>query len=93
MRVPALPGTFIVTLVDMLANWTNDRGVATMHRVLNTEEAEAGSDRISVPIFRHPKLDAMIETIPTCLKPGKVSRHAPLMWRDRGKHRMSQVTK
>jgi isopenicillin N synthase-like dioxygenase len=93
LRVPAIPGTFIVNLGDMLANWTNDRWVATMHRVRNTEESEAGSDRISVPFFQHPNLDAMIETIPTCLEPGEAPKHAPIMWRDWGKHRMSEVTK
>lgn len=93
LRVPAIPGTFIVNLGDMLANWTNDRWVATMHRVRNTEGAEAGSDRISIPFFQHPNLDAMIETIPTCLEPGEAPKHEPIMWRDWGKHRMSEVTK
>ncbi|AQA03737.1 hypothetical protein BVC93_16355 [Mycobacterium sp. MS1601] len=93
LRVPAIPGTFIVNLGDMLANWTNDRWVATMHRVRNTEEAEAGSERISVPFFQHPNLDAIIETIPTCLEPGEAPKYAPIMWRDWGKHRMSEVKK
>lgn len=93
LRVPAVPGTFIVNLGDMLANWTNDRWVATMHRVRNTEESEAGSERISVPFFQHPNLDAMIETIPTCLEPGEAPKHAPTLWRDWGKQRMSEVTK
>ncbi len=93
LRVPAIPGTFVVNLGDMLANWTNDRWVATMHRVRNTDSAEAASDRVSVPFFQHPNLDAVIETIPTCLAAGEAPRHAPIMWRDWGKHRMSEVTK
>ncbi len=31
--VPTLPGTFIVNLGDLMAEWTNDRWVSTLHRV------------------------------------------------------------
>ena len=37
--VPTLPGTFIVNLGDLMADWTNDRWVSTLHRVVNPPRA------------------------------------------------------
>jgi len=91
LRVPAVPGTFIVNLGDMLANWTNGRWVATQHRVRNTEEGEAVSDRISLPFFQHPNLDAVIEIVPTCLNEGEVPSYEPVEWRDWASRRMSEL--
>ncbi|MEM9611290.1 MAG: 2-oxoglutarate and iron-dependent oxygenase domain-containing protein, partial [Actinomycetota bacterium] len=33
--VPAVPGAFVVNIGDLMAEWTNDRWVSTMHRVVN----------------------------------------------------------
>jgi isopenicillin N synthase-like dioxygenase len=33
--VPIIPGTFIVDIGDLMAQWTNDRWISTMHRVAN----------------------------------------------------------
>jgi isopenicillin N synthase-like dioxygenase len=63
--VPYRPGTYIVNLGDLLAKWTNDRWVATPHRVLTPPPEETRS-RISVPYFQHPNFDALIECLPTC---------------------------
>ena len=91
-RVPYIPGTFVVNLGDLLAKWTNDKWVATPHRVRNPEPGEYGQDRISVPYFQHPNLDAMIETIPTCIAPGDAPHHPPVLWRDWGALRINQLT-
>jgi isopenicillin N synthase-like dioxygenase len=88
-RVPYIPGTFVVNLGDLLAKWTNDRWVATPHRVRNPEPDELGQDRISVPFFQHPNLDALIETIPTCIAAGDRPHHPPVLWRDWGAYRMA----
>lgn len=91
LRVPAMPGTYIINLGDMLANWTNGRWVATRHRVRNTEAGEAVSDRISLPFFQHPNLDAVIEIVPTCLAEGEVPKYEPVEWRDWASRRMSEL--
>ena len=75
--VPHGPGSFIVNLGDLMAAWTNDRWVSTMHRVVNPPAEEAMTDRYSVAFFHQPSYDAVIECIPTCLAPGEVARHAP----------------
>lgn len=65
-NVPHLPGTYVVNLGDLLAMWTNDRWVSTMHRVVNPGRTDAGRDRISIPFFHQPSRDAAISCIPTC---------------------------
>jgi len=75
--VPAVPGTFVVNIGDLLAMWTNDRWRSTVHRVVNPKRADADRARISIPYFHQPNFDAVIECIPSCLAPGEVPRHAP----------------
>jgi len=63
--VPAIPGTMVVNLGDLMAEWTNDRWRSTLHRVVNPPNA-AGCDRLSMPFFHQPNYDAVIECIPSC---------------------------
>ncbi|MEM7286658.1 MAG: 2-oxoglutarate and iron-dependent oxygenase domain-containing protein [Actinomycetota bacterium] len=63
--VPLLPGAFVVNLGDLMARWTNDRWVSTLHRVVIPDGADAALDRVSVPYFFQPSFGAVIETIPT----------------------------
>jgi isopenicillin N synthase-like dioxygenase len=76
-RVPIVPGTLVVNLGDLMAQWTNDEWVSTLHRVVAPpiEQAE-GSRRVSLTFFHQPNHDALIECIPTCR--GKAARYAPI---------------
>lgn len=65
--VPTVPGCFIVNLGDLMARWTNDYWVSTLHRVVNPPmERAAGSRRQSLVFFHNPNYDAVIECIPSC---------------------------
>jgi isopenicillin N synthase-like dioxygenase len=65
--VPTLPGTFVVNLGDLMAEWTNNRWVSTLHRVVNPPRDKAlGSRRLSMAFFHQPNYDAAIECLPTC---------------------------
>jgi isopenicillin N synthase-like dioxygenase len=76
--VPAIPGTFIVNLGDLMARWTNDAWVSTLHRVVNPpEDLAADSRRISLVFFHNPNYDADVSCIPTCLKPGDKPKYPP----------------
>ena len=52
-EAPIVPGAFIVNIGDLLARWTNDRWVSTLHRVVNPPGAEAKrSRRLSLGYFQ-----------------------------------------
>lgn len=75
--VVAQPGQLVINLGDMMARWTNNRWASTIHRVANPPVADlARSRRQSIGYFMHPDYDAPIHCIPTCLRPGEVSRFA-----------------
>ena len=76
--VAPAPDTFIVNLGDLMAQWTNDRWVSTLHRVVNPPaERRAGSRRASIAFFHQPNYDALIECLPTCRRPDHPPRYAP----------------
>lgn len=83
--VPHLPGSFIVNIGDLMAHWTNDRWVSTMHRVVNPPREFASRDRISLPFFQQPDAEAVIECIPSCQSPENPAKYPPVTsgeWRD-----------
>ncbi|MEM7278401.1 MAG: 2-oxoglutarate and iron-dependent oxygenase domain-containing protein [Pseudomonadota bacterium] len=74
--VPNLPGTFVVNLGDLMAEWTNDRWRSTMHRVVLPDMDRRGqSDRYSMPFFHQPNYDAVVECIPTCCSEDNPARY------------------
>lgn len=76
--VPHVPGTFVVNLGDLMARWTNDRWVSTMHRVVNPTRADATAERVSIPFFHQPNYDAVIECLPGCSSPDDPPHHEPV---------------
>lgn len=61
--VPIVPGTFVVNLGDLMAQWTNDRWVSTLHRVVNPPEGDWDKARYSLVFFHQPNYDALIESL------------------------------
>lgn len=89
--VPAIPGALVVNIGDLMAEWTNDRWVSTLHRVVNPpREVANDADRISLVFFHQPNYDAVIECLPTVLAPGEEPRYEPMT---SGEHLYSQFTK
>ncbi|MBF6546708.1 isopenicillin N synthase family dioxygenase [Nocardia brasiliensis] len=60
--VPAVPGGFIVNIGDLMALWTANRWVSTLHRVVNPPQGTMCS-RLSIPFFYLPDHDASIDPI------------------------------
>jgi isopenicillin N synthase-like dioxygenase len=85
------PGTFIVNLGDLMAEWTNDRWVSTMHRVV-TPPLEAGERgrRLSLVFFHQPNYDAVVECLPTCRDADKPPRYGRIT---SGEHLYAKVAK
>lgn len=74
--VPIVPGCFIVNLGDLMARWTNDTWVSTLHRVVNPPLALAEqSRRQSLVFFHNPNYDAVIECIPSCQSANQPARY------------------
>ncbi|MGF1428893.1 isopenicillin N synthase family dioxygenase [Kitasatospora sp. LaBMicrA B282] len=78
LDVPVIEGSFVVNIGDLMAIWTNNRWVSTVHRVVNPPRELADRERYSVPFFHQPAYDALIECIPTCTGPGRPARHRPV---------------
>jgi isopenicillin N synthase-like dioxygenase len=73
--VPIEDRAFIVNIGDLMARWSNDRWVSTVHRC----SCEKGSSRRqSVAFFHLPNWDAEIRTIPTCLPEGGHTKYPPV---------------
>ena len=62
--VPIVDDCLIVNIGDLLARWTNDTWVSTLHRVVNPPAgAGAESRRQSLVFFHNPNYDAVIESL------------------------------
>ena len=73
------PGTFVVNIGDMMAQWTNDRWVSTLHRVANPPaDSDLPTRRLSLVYFHQPNPDAVVECIPTCRDDDRAPKHAPV---------------
>jgi isopenicillin N synthase-like dioxygenase len=80
LDVPPVPDGFVVNLGDSMAQWTNDQWRSTLHRVVAHGDADGRSPaRQSFAFFHMANWDAIIECLPTCLAPGAVPRHAPVL--------------
>jgi len=75
--VPILADCFIVNLGDLMARWTNDYWVSTLHRVVNPPmELAPLSRRQSLVFFHNPNYDASIECIPSCQGPANPPKYS-----------------
>ncbi|HEX2891244.1 isopenicillin N synthase family dioxygenase [Vineibacter terrae] len=76
--VPHLPDCFIVNIGDMMARWTNDRWVSTLHRVVNPPMQDASrSRRQSLVFFHNPNYDAAVSCLPSCTDASNPPRYKP----------------
>lgn len=75
-EVPPVEGAFVINIGDLMALWTNDRWVSTLHRVVNADGSAAR--RQSLAFFHQPNWEQEIVCIPSCLAPGATPRHQPV---------------
>jgi isopenicillin N synthase-like dioxygenase len=76
--VASVPGTFVVNIGELMERWTNDRFVATPHRVLKPLSDAEQTPRISAPFFLKADFDAVIAPIPELLAPGEQPKYEPV---------------
>jgi isopenicillin N synthase-like dioxygenase len=76
IEVPPIPGAFVINIGDLMALWTNDRWVSTVHRVVNPKNPEeARRRRQSFAFFHQPNWFAEISS----LVPGEAPKYAPVL--------------
>jgi isopenicillin N synthase-like dioxygenase len=90
--VQPVPESFVVNLGDLMAYWTNDRWVSTLHRVVNPPvDRVLGSRRQSIVFFHQPNFDAVIECLPTCQGPGWPARYPPITSGDHRRQKFART--
>ncbi len=70
-------GAVVCNIGDMLQRLTNGVLPSTTHRVLNPAPERRASPRYSMPFFLHFAPDFVIETLPSCVGPGRPDPHLP----------------
>jgi isopenicillin N synthase-like dioxygenase len=74
-----VPDAFVINIGDLMARWTNDHWVSTLHRVVNPPADASGSTRRqSIAFFHQPNWEAEISCVPTCLGPGQKAKYSPV---------------
>ena len=68
---------FIINIGDLMMNWTNDRWISTLHRVVPHPDT-LGKRRQSMAFFHNPNPDALIECIATCVSAETPAKYAPI---------------
>jgi len=77
--VPPHASAFVINIGDLMARWTNDRWVSTLHRVVNpTPENGGNARRQSMAFFHQPNWDAEIRVLEACLSPGEAPKYGPV---------------
>ena len=69
---PVIDGSFVVNSGEMMKRWTNERFLATPHRVINRTP---NADRYAAPFFFDCTLDHSMECIPTCTDAGNPPKY------------------
>ncbi len=77
LPVPPISGAFVINIGDLMALWTNDRWVSTLHRVVNPQEGGL-ERRQSFAFFHQPNWDAEIRCLDSCLEPGESAKYDPV---------------
>ena len=75
---PPIEGAFLVNGGDMLRRWTNDRFLATPHRVLN----RTGAERYALPFFFDCWAEHVMGCLPSCTGPGNPPKYEPITYVD-----------
>jgi isopenicillin N synthase-like dioxygenase len=73
---PAPPGSILVNGGDLLRRRTNDRFLATPHRVIN----RSGQERYAIPFFMDCDYDWRMECLPSCTDAETPSKYEPITY-------------
>lgn len=77
--VNATGDSFIVNAGDLIQQWTNDRWISNLHRVVNPPEHLKHKARLSVVFFTGPNPDAVIAPLEVCCGLDNPPRYSPVV--------------
>src|SRR5260370_9752401 len=69
---------FCCNIGDLMARWSNDRWVSTLHRVSVPPPAAVPTDRISLVFFQNPNPDTVIRCFDSSVRPGETDKYPPI---------------
>ena len=72
------PDGFCCNIGDLMARWSNDRWVSTLHRVAVPPPDTLALDRISLVFFQNPNPDTVVRCFESCIGPGKTEKYPPV---------------
>ncbi len=75
--VPRIAGTFAINIGDLMAEWTNNAWVSTLHHVTNPPREAAHVSKTSLLFFHQPNYDALVDCLPNCHGPDNPPKYAP----------------
>ncbi|MBT3398671.1 MAG: isopenicillin N synthase family oxygenase [Rhodospirillaceae bacterium] len=75
ITAPKVPGSYVINAGQMLRRWSNDRWLASPHRVISPD---GDRDRYSIPLFFNPGAQATITCIPGA--DGEAITHEPISY-------------
>jgi isopenicillin N synthase-like dioxygenase len=78
--VPAVPGSFVVNIGDLLMRWTNDRWISTPHRVVTLSDTDYSPRRQSIAFFCNPGPHAVIECLPPFVPANGTPKYPPIRY-------------
>jgi isopenicillin N synthase-like dioxygenase len=73
---PAIEGSFLINGGDLLRRWTNDRFLATPHRVTN----RSGRERYALPFIFDCNYGYVMHCLPTCHDASNPPRYEPITY-------------
>ncbi|MHB1517244.1 MAG: isopenicillin N synthase family dioxygenase [Acidimicrobiales bacterium] len=77
--VPVIEDSFVINIGDLMMQWTNDRWISTVHRVVNPPRTSAlSSRRISLVFFHQPNYDAVISCLDSCTGVAAPAKYPPV---------------
>ena len=88
MRMSPAEDVFVVNTGDLLAQWTNERWVSTVHRVVVPDGVSRRS--LSIAFFHQPDADALVAALPGCVSEQRPAIHPPVR---AGAHLESKMTR
>jgi len=93
--VPPTEGALVINIGDLMARWTNDRWMSTLHRVVNPDAAPgpnvaSSQRRQSMPFFHNANYSAVVECLPSCVAVGEAPRYESVI---AGPHLAGKATK